>query len=213
VHIGDSTSDGLFSADYLPDPALRITAQYRRVGVTAVHDDVSGGRSVVETILDQPNAYTVAQQLIRQGYQGCWVLALGTNDTADVYVGGTVSVAARIRAMMSLIGNEPVLWVNVISLLSSGPYSEHDMQLWNQALLRACPRYPSMRVYDWADAAQRSWFISDDIHYTSAGYAARARMIADALAAAFPAAGQPASGTHRLRPEGQGSGVPGCLVF
>ncbi len=213
VHIGDSTSDGLFSADYLPDPALRITAQYRRVGVTTVHDEVSGGRSIVETILDQPNAYAVAQQYMRQGYHGCWVLALGTNDTANVYVGGTVSVAARIRAMMSLIGNEPVLWVNVISLLSSGPYSEHDMRLWNQALLQACPRYPSMRVYDWADAAQRSWFISDGIHYTSAGYAARAARIADALAAAFPATGQPASGNPRLRPEGQGSGVPSCLVF
>ncbi len=213
VHIGDSTSDGLFSADYLPDPALRITAQYRRVGVTTVHQEVSGGRSVVETILNQPNAYTVAQQLVREGYQGCWVLALGTNDTADVYVGGTVSLAARIRAMMSAIGNQPVLWVNVTSLLSSGPYAEHEMQLWDQALLQACPRYPSMRVYDWADAAQRSWFISDGIHYTSAGYAARARMIADALAGAFPAAGQPASGNPRLRPEGQAGGSPSCLVF
>ena len=87
------------------------------------------------------------------------------------------------------------------------------MRLWNQALLQACPRYPSMRVYDWADAAQRSWFISDGIHYTSAGYAARAARIADALAAAFPATGQPASGNPRLRPEGQGSGVPSCLVF
>ena len=44
-----------------------------------------------------------------------------------------------------------------------------------------------MRVYDWAAAAKDSWFISDGIHYTSAGYAARARLIAQALARAFPA--------------------------
>jgi lysophospholipase L1-like esterase len=46
-----------------------------------------------------------------------------------------------------------------------------------------------MRVYDWAAAAKDSWFISDGIHYTSAGYAARARLIAYALARAFPARG------------------------
>jgi len=34
------------------------------------------------------------------------------------------------------------------------------------------------------------WFISDGIHYTSAGYAARSRMIARALAMAFPFGGQ-----------------------
>ena len=67
-----------------------------------------------------------AQQLIQQGYHGCWVLALGTNDTADVYVGSQVSLA------------------------------------------------------------KDSWFISDGIHYTSAGYAARAHLIARALAAGFP---------------------------
>ena len=32
IHIGDSTSEGLVSSDYLPDPALRIEAQYARVG-------------------------------------------------------------------------------------------------------------------------------------------------------------------------------------
>jgi hypothetical protein len=71
------------------------------------------------------------------------------------------------------------------------------MLLWDQALIRACASYPNMRVYDWAAAAQDGWFISDGIHYTSAGYAARARLIARALAAAFPdpaqAAGRPAN--------------------
>jgi len=34
---------------------------------------------------------------------------------------------------------------------------------------------------------QAAWFINDQIHYTSSGYAARGELIADALAAAFPA--------------------------
>ena len=200
VHIGDSTSDGLISPDYLPDARQRIAAQYAQVGVTRLITEISGGRSIVETIDGQPNAYTVAQQLVADGYRGCWVLALGTNDTADVYVGSTVSQAARIQRMMSVIGNQPVMWVNVRSLLTSGPYAESQMQAWNSALLQACARYPDMRVYNWAADAQSSWFIADGIHYTSAGYAARAHLIAQALAAAFPAGGK------RARPRS------GCLI-
>ena len=157
--------------------------------MTTFIPEISGARSIVETYDGQPNAYTVAAQLVRHGYRGCWVLALGTNDTADVAVGSPTGVATRIREMMSLIGNQPVMWVNVKSLLASGPYAERNMTLWNQALVRACASYPSMRVYDWAAATQDSWFISDGIHYTSAGYAARARLIAQALARAFPARG------------------------
>jgi peptidoglycan/LPS O-acetylase OafA/YrhL len=189
VQIGDSTSEGLISPDYLPDPQQRIGARYAQVGVTTFIPEISGARSIVETYDGYPNAYTVAQQLIRQGYHGCWVLALGTNDTADVAVGSPVGLSTRIQEMMSLLGNQPVMWVNVKSLVTYGPYSESNMLLWDEALLQACPRYPNMRVYDWASVAQDSWFISDGIHYTSAGYAARASLIAQALAAAFPAQG------------------------
>ena len=64
VHIGDSTSDGLVLPAYQPDPAPRIAAQYRRVGVTTFIPEVSGARSIVETWHGFPNGYTVAQQLI-----------------------------------------------------------------------------------------------------------------------------------------------------
>ena len=206
VHIGDSTSDGLISPDYLPNPRKRIGAQYARVGVTKFVPEISGGTSVVETATGGPNAYQVAQQLVRDGYQGCWVLALGTNDTADIAIGSNTGRAARIREMMAVIGRQPVLWVNVKSLVASGPYAESEMQAWNAALLRACARYPNMRVYDWAAAVRNRWFISDGVHFTSAGYAARAHLIANALAAAFPYHGGAAG--HRQG----GTRSPGCLV-
>jgi hypothetical protein len=173
---------------FQPDPKLRIAAQYRRVGVAHFIPEVSGARSIVETWHGFANGYTVAQQLIRQGYQGCWVIALGTNDTADVAVGSNVGLAARITRMMSLISPQPVMWVNVKSLLSSGPWAEANMIKWNKALMAACTRYPNMRVYDWADVVRKGWFIPDGIHYTPDGYAERSHLIADALAAAFPAA-------------------------
>jgi hypothetical protein len=211
VHIGDSTSDGLVLPAYQPDPALRIRAQYRRVGVTTFIPQVSGARSIVETWHGFPNAYTVAQRELRRGYNGCWVLALGTNDTADVAVGSTIGLSARIQAMMSLIGSQPVMWVNVISLLSSGPYAESRMRMWNRALLRACTRYPNMRVYNWAAAARPSWFIPDGIHYTPQGYAKRSRLIANALALAFPAVQPQLSMSTSIRPGWAVSG-PSCLV-
>jgi peptidoglycan/LPS O-acetylase OafA/YrhL len=193
AHIGDSTSDGLVSPDYLPDPAQRIQARYEDVGVQAVYTDITGARSVVEVLPGTTNGYQAAQNLISHGFHGCWVIALGTNDTADVAVGSNVGLAARIQEMMQVTQGEPVMWVNVISLLSSGPYAEANMQEWNTALMQACPRYPNMRVFNWAALPQPSWFINDGIHYTSAGYEKRALYIADGLALAFPQAGKSTS--------------------
>jgi hypothetical protein len=93
------------------------------------------------------------------------VLALGTNDAADVYVGSSIGDAQRIREMMSTIGDQPVMWVNVRTLNRTGPYAESNMQGWNRALLRACARYPNMRVFDWASVARRRWFIPDGMRW------------------------------------------------
>jgi peptidoglycan/LPS O-acetylase OafA/YrhL len=192
VHIGDSTSEGLTSTNYLPSSGDRSEAQYARVGATTSYFSISGARSIVETYEGEPNAYEAARAWKAEGFHGCWVFALGTNDTADVYVGGSVDQLERIERMMSAVGNEPVLWVNVKSLETSGPYAAQNMVEWDEALLAACPRYPNMRVYDWAADVKDAWFIDDGIHFTTLGYRARARLIADALAAAFPA-GRPPS--------------------
>jgi peptidoglycan/LPS O-acetylase OafA/YrhL len=198
MHIGDSTSESLISSDYLPDPSQMLGAQYARVGVKAEYLEIEGGTSIVETIPGVVNAYNLARGLVAHGYHGCWVLALGTNDTADVYVGSNVSVVARIQRMMSLVGNQPVMWVNVRSLVATGPYSEADMERWNRALVQACAAYPNMRIYDWASVVRPAWFISDGIHYSTPGSAQRARLIASALADAFPAVGE--------------QGYPGCVI-
>jgi len=185
VHIGDSTSEGLISNAYLT-PAQQSPAQYTAAGVQNVRMEVSGGRSILETVGQQQNAYNLAKDIINSGYKGCWVLALGTNDTADVAVGSVMNQKARIKEMMDLLGDQPVLWTSVRSLLGSGPYAESQMQVWNDELKAACSQYPSMRVYDWASVVQNSWFGQDSVHFTSYGYEQRARGLAQALADAFP---------------------------
>ena len=168
-------------------------AQYARVGIRRSQFDVTPATSIVETPRGTTDAYSLAVDLRRGGYRGCWVLALGTNDAADVSVGSNVSLSERISRMMGAIGTQPVMWVNVKSLVPSGPYAEANMERWDDALVQACSRYPEMRVFDWAGVAKDSWFIPDGIHYYSPGYAARAHLIADALAEAFPARGQSSS--------------------
>lgn len=91
---------------------------------------------------------------------------------------------------MSVVGDQPVMWVNTKTLLYSGPCSDNNMKLWNRTLEESCGKYPNMRIFDWASAAREGWFISDGTHFTSAGYAQRARLTAKALAQAFPASGQ-----------------------
>ncbi|MGA3154929.1 MAG: acyltransferase family protein [Streptosporangiaceae bacterium] len=190
VHIGDSTSEGMVSPDYLPDAAERLPERYEDVGVQTVITNITGARSVVEVLPGTVNGYNAARALVAQGFRGCWVLALGTNDTADIAAGSTYSITYRIQRMMSVANGEPVMWINLKSLLVSGPYAEANMLKWNAALLRACSKYPNMRVFDWAAMAKPGWFISDGIHYTSAGYAVRSEAIADALARAFPQNGK-----------------------
>jgi peptidoglycan/LPS O-acetylase OafA/YrhL len=186
IHIGDSTSEGLVSEEYLPDSGQLISAQYARVGATTQHLEVSGARSIYENFEGLPNAQEVAEAWVNEGFEGCWVLAMGTNEAANVAAGSSFTYDDRIDSMMATIGEKPVLWVNVKSLETSGPYSERNMEAWDEALLEACDRYPYMRVYDWASDVKDAWFIPDGIHFTTPGYAARGRLIADALLEAFP---------------------------
>jgi hypothetical protein len=192
VYIGDSTSEGETSTDYIPNPSLRLPAQLADVGVRTTYPEISGARSIVETFEGQPNAASVAQNHVSAGFRGCWILALGTNDVDNVHDGSPISLSDRIAHMMSIIGHHPVMWVDVVTLLRSGPYSEDAMQRWNSALLAACKRNPTMRVFDWAAHARRRWFIPDGIHYYSPGYVARTHAIAHGLVDAFPQ-GRPAS--------------------
>ena len=180
----------LISPYYLPDPAQRLAARYADVGVRSLRVDASGGRSIVEALPGQVNGYNVARAWRAQGYRGCWVIALGTNDTADVSVGSAVGLTGRINEMMSVAHGEPVMWVNTRTELSGGPWSEANEHAWDSALHQALARYPNMRIFDWAAVAQPAWFLSDGIHYNSVGCAARARAIANALARAFPRHGR-----------------------
>ena len=120
---------------------------------------------------------------------------MGTNDTANQFVGSTIDSADRIGRMMAVVGDEPALWINVRTLETTGPYAEVNMEEWNSALEDACESYPNMRVWDWSSKVQDEWFIDDGIHFTSDGYTVRARGIANAVSKAFPPSWQVSLGS------------------
>jgi peptidoglycan/LPS O-acetylase OafA/YrhL len=191
VYIGDSTSEGSTSTDYIPNPAQRLPAQLTDVGVTTTIPEISGARSIVELFEGQPNAQMVVQQHLQNGFNGCWIMAMGTNDADNVDTGSNVGLAERIDRMMQAVQGQPVMWIDAVTLVQSGPYAEDGMLKWNRALGAACQKYPNMRVFDWASWAKPGYFIPDGIHYYSSGYIERTHLIAKALAAAFPYGSQP----------------------
>ena len=187
AHVGDSTSVGLFEPVFMPDPGDALPAQYERVGVLALYTEVSGGRSTIETIGGEENAFDTVVRLRGTGYHGM----LGGHDRhqrcrqrGDRRRPGSET---RLDRMMFLFGTDPVLWVDAVTKLDDGPYADVNMQTWNDVLDAAETRFPTLRVFRWSDVALDEWFVSDGIHYTSGGAAWRSHAIADALVAAFPA--------------------------
>jgi peptidoglycan/LPS O-acetylase OafA/YrhL len=209
AYIGDSTSLGLIDPEYLPNPKLRLDARFTEEGVVTQKFDIAGARSIVETVPGVINGRDAAQAIRDTGFTGCWVLGLGTNESANVALGSTYTIDYRIQQMMDVIGDEPVMWINTKTIVADGgPYDNQNTAPWNDGLLAACPRYPNMRVYDWVDTVRDNWYIDDGIHYTTYGYAQRSRMIAEALREAFPYQGVTYGSTGRQAATGA-SGATG----
>ncbi|MGI8577078.1 MAG: acyltransferase family protein [Nocardioidaceae bacterium] len=196
IEIGDSTSLGLYGSESALSPADNIKGQLKVVGVRTFISAVSGARSIIESYEGQASGEQVIEKHIRAGYRGCWIIALGNIDAATVakYAPATTSIDERIQTVMRTIPkNQPVMWMTTRTLLTDGDFRESVYPQWNDGLVKACPKYPNMRVYDWASAYQTPWFGPDGIHATTAGYRHKAHLIAHALASAFPAAGASSS--------------------
>ncbi|MDO5676107.1 MAG: acyltransferase family protein, partial [Propionibacteriaceae bacterium] len=202
VHLGDSTSRGLVSENYLPDPAQRMDAQYIKAGATSMIDGVGDAMAIVEHWNGEPSGFDRAQSIAASAPPDtCWVVALGLNDAATIAIGGSPFLADdRIDQIMSQVRpGERVMWVTTITQPWADPvYNNEYMAGWNASLIAAMDHYPNMRVYDWAadtatwdPAKVAEYFTDDGIHYTTPGCAMRAHMIARALATAFPAGQEP----------------------
>lgn len=192
VHVGDSTSIGMFSDQQISDPKFNAQVRYKRVGAKDVVADVTGARSTVESLEGDPSIKDSVKQLLDRGYgrNACWVIGAGVNDAANRAVGGAGEEKWRVDQIMELIGDAPVMWPTAATNRDSGSYSNKNMVPFNKALLEARSRYKNLVVYDWASDVRSSWFLpGDDVHYQTQGNEKRAEYFAKALTKAFPVDG------------------------
>ena len=187
AYIGDSISLGMISPETLPNATARLDAQMAAIGVVDLRAEISGGRSIVETLPGQENAHDVAARLRADGFRGCWVIAIGTNDAANIAAGGKRQQAERITSMMTVLGDDPVLWLDAATITDSGFWATPNMEAWDAGLIAGAAAYRNVRVVPWSSFVRREWYQADGVHLTSAGAAARVQYVVYALAGSFPA--------------------------
>lgn len=180
AHVGDSLTW---------QAKVALGQQYVRRGWVDVRVDAKGGRGIASFMYDDMTGLEAVQRIKATGFDGCWVMALGTNDTANA---DTLSPDPRaqhqwrlglIRSMMDELDGAPVVWVNTHLPDPDIEYSSHDAAAWNAALQEVQPEYPNMQIFDW-DAIARDhpeWTKPDRVHDTPEGSAQRAQIVSRAV--------------------------------
>lgn len=118
------------------------------------------------------------------------VMALGTNDIFDPSV-----MAAQIERVMGIVGPQrTVIWPTVQASRSRQPTSvqvadQRNSGWVNAQIVEASGRHPNLQVVDWsaflaAKPSRLTAYLSDGVHTTSSGAAARNHMLRRAVLAA-----------------------------
>ncbi|MGI9645946.1 MAG: hypothetical protein ACR2O6_11620 [Ilumatobacteraceae bacterium] len=173
AHVGDSTT-----VESYDQQVAAYTELFDGVVV-----DGGGGRAVLQTLAaDRHTGAGAAESIRASGFTGCWVVAMGTNDAANIAAGANYSRERVIDSMMAAIdpsGSTPVAWVEVFTTKTSGYWKSANMVAWNDALRSATTRWPNLRILPWSShVAANSGWISDGIHHTAEGRVRRAEWIA-----------------------------------
>lgn len=203
VHVGDSTSIGLFDPNQVPEGADTGFQTYLDRGAEEVTDSVFGARATNQGYLDYPSAVQSVTELLSMGQDEdtCWVIATGVNDAANYaalpdygYEQNPEEIKANIRTMLDLLKGQMVMWNTVGTYQPSDAYYNNDnMKLFNKLLKEVAKEYPNVAIWDWASEVSEhsDWFIpGDGTHYLPEGNAERAKRFASALANAFPEGGK-----------------------
>lgn len=186
--IGDSTAVGLDGSNGILSGAETIGAQLAAIGVADVRLDLSGGRSIVETLADQTNGPEAINAIQSTGFAGCWVILLGTNDAANIAAGSSADAAQRVGRILDAVDGEPTLWITASTVRTDGFWARPNTLAWNDQLRALAGPSPNVAIADWdATANLQALFVADGIHPNSAGLAARSIFIADNLRVFFPA--------------------------
>lgn len=211
IHVGDSTSLGVFDPAQLPEGAYTGADEYLSKGADQVIESVFGARATTQGYESYPSAVVSVQELLNQGQDPgtCWVIATGVNDAANYaalpdygYEQNPDEIRANIRSMLNMLTDQKVMWNTVATYMPGNSYYDNEnMKFFNKILLEVVKDYPNVAVWDWASEVEKhpEWFIpGDGTHYLPEGNAERAKRFAGALANAFPEGQDGIEPAHRM---------------
>ncbi|MFM2076213.1 MAG: hypothetical protein RJA49_103 [Actinomycetota bacterium] len=180
AHVGDSLTW---------QAKVGLGQQYVRRGWRDVRIDAKGGRGIASFMYDDMTGLDAVRRIKAGGFHGCWVMALGTNDTANTDVFAHTPAEQHlwrvglIKAMMEELNGAQVVWVNTHLIAPDIAYSSQDAAAWNAALREVSTAYPNMQIFDWDTAAKDhpEWTRDDMVHDTPEGSAQRAEIVSRAV--------------------------------
>jgi len=157
-----------------------VTPQLKALGTfSGVIVDAAYSRNISGPASTKRNAVKTYKQLLKNGVRPTAVLvALGSNDLQQ---SGRASFhEPRIRELLALIGDIPVVWINV--LRTDQPYYSRRSAMFNKTLVRLAAEYPNLSIVDWASmlSANPRWFAFDKLHLQPSGYKVRASVYVEA---------------------------------
>lgn len=148
-------------------PKLQALGTFEKVIVDgAFSRNISGPANTLHN-----GVKTYAKYLKAKVRPSAVIVALGSNDLQ-----GSIKVRYyedRIRELLTLIGDIPVVWVNVSRIDSQ--YYIRASPVFNRVLNRVALEYPNVSVVDWYSmiSANPKWFAFDKLHLQPVGYRAR----------------------------------------
>jgi lysophospholipase L1-like esterase len=106
------------------------------------------------------------------------IIALGSNDLQ--HSGDKAFYVARIRELLDLLGDIPIVWFNVWR--TDAPYYPKRSSTFNATLLEVVADYPNVTVADWASivVGNPKLMAFDGLHLQPVGYRLRAQMYVEA---------------------------------
>lgn len=146
------------------------------------------------------NGVKTYKKLIENGLRpSAVIVALGSNDLQ--HSAKPKFYEERIRELLALIGDIPVVWVNV--LRTDEPYYPKRSAMFNRILQRIAPEYPNLTIVDWASmlAAHPKWFDYDKLHLRPNGYKVRATVYVQAAQALWVVLNPPVTIPETTIPE------------
>lgn len=145
-------------------PQLEALGTFDLVKIDGVH-----ARNISGPARTSRNGVKTYRQWIENGLRpSAVIVALGSNDLQQS--SKPAFHEAQIRELLAVIGDIPVVWINVLRTDTS--YYPQRSAMFNRVLLRIAPEYPNLSVVDWASvlAAHPKWFAYDKLHLQPRGY-------------------------------------------